>query len=221
MTIRRIQGIHALVTGANRGIGKAFVESLLARGAERVYAAVRDPENVAGLGHQNDRLVPVVLDVTDPDSISRIKGTLPQLDLLINNAGIATATTYTGASAISHARMEMDTNYFGPLQLSIAMLDLLRQSRQAGIINISSIASASGTPQTAPPTDTAATSVPANPRTGDGTTSPAAEEGRLPRGARDADCRGRAREEAGREGTPRETATLEGASEPLGRESWS
>ncbi|UQN08159.1 SDR family NAD(P)-dependent oxidoreductase [Deinococcus sp. QL22] len=140
MNLKRIQGTHVLVTGANRGIGQAFTRSLLTRGAERVYAAVRDPANITTLDTSDNRLIPVILDITNSDDIQRVKQTLPRLDLLINNAGTAFPSTYSAASALSSARQEMNTNYFGPLELSTALLELLRQSPNAGIINVSSIA---------------------------------------------------------------------------------
>ena len=78
----KIEGATALVTGANRGIGKAFAEELLARGAAKVYAGVRDVSNVT-----DPRLVPVQLDVTDPARIAAVAAELTDVDLVVNNAG--------------------------------------------------------------------------------------------------------------------------------------
>src|SRR6201992_734258 len=78
----KIEGATALVTGANRGIGKAFAEELLARGAAKVYAGVRDISTVT-----DPRLVPVQLDVTVPERIAEVAAELTDVDLIVNNAG--------------------------------------------------------------------------------------------------------------------------------------
>lgn len=139
-TSKHIQGSHVLVTGANRGIGNALVEALLARGAAKVYASSRDLNNLQPFSQHNDRVQAVELDVTDPNSIAALASQIPALDLLINNAGTASGMTYTAPQSLEVAQHEMNTNYFGPLQLSKALLDLLKQSGNAGIINVSSIA---------------------------------------------------------------------------------
>ncbi|MES2934900.1 MAG: SDR family oxidoreductase [Pseudomonadota bacterium] len=139
-TLKQIQGSHVLVTGANRGIGKALVEALLERGATKVYASSRDLANLAPFANDNDRVVPVELDVTDADSIAAAVSRIPQLDLLINNAGTATGMSYTAPESLAVAQNEMATHYFGTLLLSKALLAPLKQSANAGIINISSIA---------------------------------------------------------------------------------
>jgi len=75
----------ALVTGANRGLGRALVDSLLDRGAARVYATARDPYSL----RTDDRIVPVALDLTDPASIEKAALVAADVDLLVNNAGAA------------------------------------------------------------------------------------------------------------------------------------
>jgi short-subunit dehydrogenase len=142
-----IQGKTALVTGANRGIGKALVETLVVHGAKRIYAAARDLENLTDLmSLAPDVIVAIQLDVTNAGDIAKVSAQLDQLDLLINNAGIATGSTFSGEASLNIAIDEMATNYFGPLNLTHALLPVLRQSVGAAVINISSIAGISNFP---------------------------------------------------------------------------
>ena len=145
-----VTGKTVLVTGANRGIGRAFVESLVKHGARKVYACVRDPVSFAELAAINNKIVePLRLDVTQNDHILTLTSQLTTLDLLINNAGIANACYSSDAKASAIARTEMETNYFGPLNLILALLPLLKKSHGA-IINISSIAGISNFPSLGP-----------------------------------------------------------------------
>ncbi|MDT7577737.1 MAG: hypothetical protein QOH17_4070, partial [Pseudonocardiales bacterium] len=80
----KIEGSVALVTGANRGIGKAITTALLDRGVAKVYAAVRD---IATVATDDPRLVPVRLDVTDPDQVRAIAAALGDVEIVVNNAG--------------------------------------------------------------------------------------------------------------------------------------
>jgi len=144
-----INGKTALVTGANRGIGKAFVEALSSRGAKKIYAGTRDRSNFDGLQQLSPIVEPVVLDVTRAEDIQTLSSNISTLDLLINNAGIANACTPAADNAMDIARLEMETNYFGPLKLVLSLLPLLKQSHGA-IINISSIAGISNFPSLGP-----------------------------------------------------------------------
>jgi NAD(P)-dependent dehydrogenase (short-subunit alcohol dehydrogenase family) len=140
----------ALVTGANRGIGKAFVTSLVQRGARKVYAATRDASTFSELRAVNKNIVePVLLDVTQTDQIQALRQKIPELDLLINNAGIATACASSAENASKVAQLEMNTNYFGPLNIILALLPALKKS-QGAIVNIASIVSISNFPSLGP-----------------------------------------------------------------------
>src|SRR5215469_5426024 len=79
-----IEEKSVLVTGANRGLGRALVDEALRRGAKRVYAASRQPMSVT-----DERVVPLILDVTDESQIQRAVGQVDSLDVLINNAGVS------------------------------------------------------------------------------------------------------------------------------------
>lgn len=146
-----IQGKTVLVTGANRGIGEALVKALLAQGAKRIYAAGRSLENLAPLVSLAPAvIVPVQLDVTNASHIANTAKLIGELDILINNAGIATGSTFSGEASLSIAIDEMATNYFGPINLTHALLPALHKSSSAAVINISSIAGISNFPTLGP-----------------------------------------------------------------------
>ncbi len=140
-----------LVTGANRGIGEAYVLELLNAGAKKIYAAARDTSNLHTLVENTPAIIePILLDVTNPLHINALVEKIDALDILINNAGIINTTDFISDNTLEIARMEMETNYFAPLQLILALLPLLKQSKQAAIINLSSIAGISNFPLIAP-----------------------------------------------------------------------
>ncbi len=146
-----LNGQHALVTGANRGIGEAYVRYLIGKGITTVYAASRDIHNLNALQQEyGETIQPVELDVTNADHIQALKGKISQLDILINNAGVANACFSTSENALEIARLEMETNFFGPLQITQTVLPLLKQSANGVIINVSSIAGISNFPAIGP-----------------------------------------------------------------------
>ena len=131
----RIEGSVALVTGANRGLGQHFAQLLLARGAAKVYAAARNPETVSV-----DGVVPLRIDVTDPDSIAAAAETASDTTLLINNAGIYT----TGGvldTPLETIRHEMETNFFGTLLVTRAFAPHLLANAPGAILNVASVLS--------------------------------------------------------------------------------
>jgi len=113
----------AFVTGANRGIGLAFVQQLLAGGARKVYAAARQPEGIILAGVERVRL-----DLTNPEDIAAAAGQCTDVNLLINNAGIALWTGFLAPNSVEAARSEMETNYYGPLLLSRAFAPVLAKN---------------------------------------------------------------------------------------------
>lgn len=121
-----------LVTGGNRGIGKALTTEALARGARKVYAAARDPRTVTTPG-----VDPVTLDVTDPASVRRAAEQTGDVTVLINNAGI-----YVGASLLTgdleQVRREFETNFYGPLNVTRAFVPQLLANGGGRIVNVHS-----------------------------------------------------------------------------------
>jgi len=128
------------VTGANRGIGRAFIKALLQAGAARIYAAARDPSRLSDLT-MDERVIAVTLDINDAGQIKRVAEAHKDVTLLINNAGIAAFAGFIAASDINPARAEMETNYFGTLNMIRAFAPILAGNGGGAIINLASIAS--------------------------------------------------------------------------------
>jgi NAD(P)-dependent dehydrogenase (short-subunit alcohol dehydrogenase family) len=134
--IVRIEGATALVTGANRGLGRVMTRMLVERGARRVYGGARDPGEVAEPG-----VVPVRLDVTDPAQVAAAAEACADLTLLVNNAGVLTDSPLLAAPDLAAARTEMEVNYFGTLAVCRAFAPLLVGNAPGAIVNVLSIAS--------------------------------------------------------------------------------
>src|SRR5713226_5638247 len=138
MKAQRIEGAIALVTGANRGIGRALTEALLARGVRKVYATARHSEALRDL--RDKRLVVLRLDVTDADQIRAAADAASDVELVFNNAGVAIAGGIADSTVLDHARREMEVNYFGPLQLLQRLAPSLARNGGGAVVNIGSAA---------------------------------------------------------------------------------
>ena len=126
--------IVAFVTGANRGLGKRFAAQLVERGA-KVYAAARRPETIDVSG-----VVPVQLDITDPESVARAASVAGDVNVLINNAGVSTgASLLTGP--MDDVRLEMETHYFGTLSVTRAFAPIIEANGGGSILNVLSVLS--------------------------------------------------------------------------------
>ncbi|MEZ0108328.1 NAD(P)-dependent dehydrogenase (short-subunit alcohol dehydrogenase family) [Catenulispora sp. EB89] len=130
-----INGSIALVTGANRGLGRAFTAHLLDRGAAKVYAAARRPEDMSLDGLDADRVVPLALDVTDPAAVRRAAEQAPDVTLLVNNAGSNTWQDMV-AGDLDQIRLELETHLFGSLQMIRAFAPVLGRNGGGAVVNL-------------------------------------------------------------------------------------
>lgn len=120
----------ALITGANRGLGRHFATELLARGAT-VWAAARDPRTLDVPGVR-----PLTLDVTDPDAVAAAAALADDVDLLVNNAGISTGAGLLGD--LDAVRAEMDVNFWGALSMVRAFAPVLAANGGGTVVNVAS-----------------------------------------------------------------------------------
>jgi NAD(P)-dependent dehydrogenase (short-subunit alcohol dehydrogenase family) len=130
-----LEGAVVLVTGGNRGLGKAFVEDLLTRGAQKVYATARKPEPST-----DPRVVTLPLEVTDPASIDALVAAAPDVTVLINNAGITGGRSLLESPA-DEIRSVFEVNLFGPLNIVRAFAPVIERNGGGHILNMHSVLS--------------------------------------------------------------------------------
>jgi NAD(P)-dependent dehydrogenase (short-subunit alcohol dehydrogenase family) len=128
-----IQNKTILITGANRGIGRALVTEALRRGAKRVYAGTRS----GTLENSDSRVTPLLLDVTKTAQIQAAAEKVESLDVLINNAGIALYDDLTDRTSLEQS---LAVNFFGMHRVTQAFLPMLRRSKGAIVNNLSLVA---------------------------------------------------------------------------------
>ena len=132
----KIKNSVVLVTGANRGIGLAFAQALLARGARKVYAGARNPATVTQAG-----VTALQLDVTNPDDIAAAAKKASDVTLVINNAGIAQPGGFLAHDSEAVTRRIFETNVFGMLNISKAFASVLKANGGGALLNVLSVAS--------------------------------------------------------------------------------
>jgi NAD(P)-dependent dehydrogenase (short-subunit alcohol dehydrogenase family) len=137
-----IKGSIALVTGANRGIGRAFTRALIDRGAAKVYAAVRDPATVS-----DGDVAALRMDVTKPDEVADAAAAAGDVTVVINNAGVGGFDTKLLTGSLDGARQAMEINYFGTWNVSRAFAPVLARNGGGALVNILSVASWASRPE--------------------------------------------------------------------------
>jgi NAD(P)-dependent dehydrogenase (short-subunit alcohol dehydrogenase family) len=131
----KIQDSVAVVTGANRGLGRLLAAQLLERGAATVYAGARNTETIDLSG-----VTPLQLDITDAESVARAAEVAGDATLVINNAGIFTPTSLL-TGELAGVQREFDTNFFGPLAVLRAFAPVLERNGGGAVLNVLSVLS--------------------------------------------------------------------------------
>jgi NAD(P)-dependent dehydrogenase (short-subunit alcohol dehydrogenase family) len=138
----QIAGKTCLVTGANRGIGKAILESFIEHGANKVYAAVRDVESATPLVEAyGDKVVPLRLDLSDPDSIEQAAAAAGDVEVVVNNAGVLTNGAPLDEQALGNLAFEMDVNVSGLIRMAQAFAPILKNNGGGVLAQLNSVAS--------------------------------------------------------------------------------
>ena len=137
-----IQNKVALVTGANRGIGKAIVESLLAHGASKVYAAIRNLDSVTELASKyGDKLVPIYVDISKPETITELANSAKDVQLVVNNAGILRNANPLSGNVEEAFMEELSVNTFGLIRVARAFAPILEKNSPSALVQLNSVAS--------------------------------------------------------------------------------
>lgn len=134
----------ALVTGANRGLGRAIALELLKRGAKKVYGAARDPRTITVPG-----LTPIKLDITDSADVTAAAELARDVTLLVNNAGTNTGGSLMAPDSAAGTRADLETNFFGMATMSRAFAPILSANGGGAILNVLSALSFVSLPRVA------------------------------------------------------------------------
>lgn len=139
---QNIHGKTALVTGANRGIGKAITESLIVHGAKKVYAAVRNLESAQALVETHgDKVVPIELDLSRPDSIKAAALSASDVEIVVNNAGVLKTATPLSEDAVEALQYEININVNGLMRMAQAFAPVLKANGGGAFAQLNSVAS--------------------------------------------------------------------------------
>ncbi|MEU0538911.1 SDR family oxidoreductase [Nocardia sp. NPDC005978] len=130
-----LEGATVLVTGGQRGLGKAFAREFLDRGASKVYVTARKPE-----ASTDERIVPLELEVTEPDSIAAVAERATDVTIVVNNAGVLRPAPLLRAE-MAGVEETFATNVFGPLRIAQAFAPILAKNGGGALVNIHSVLS--------------------------------------------------------------------------------
>jgi NAD(P)-dependent dehydrogenase (short-subunit alcohol dehydrogenase family) len=137
-----VQGKVALVTGANRGIGKAIVDSLIAHGASKIYAAVRTIKSADPLvAAYGNKVVPVHIDLEKPETITAAASNAGDVEVLVNNAGVLGLATPLADDALEKFEYELNINVFGLIRVAKAFAPILKANGGGALVQLNSVAS--------------------------------------------------------------------------------
>jgi NAD(P)-dependent dehydrogenase (short-subunit alcohol dehydrogenase family) len=142
----KIQNATALVTGANRGIGYAFVNALLQAGARKVYATARDINSLKAVTDLDaNQVIPLQLDVTDQNLVKELSATAPDVNLLINNAGILAFGSILDVPTEAIVS-QFSTNFYGLLNMARVFVPVIEQNNGGAIVNVLSVVALASMP---------------------------------------------------------------------------
>jgi short-subunit dehydrogenase len=137
-----VEGRSVLVTGANRGIGKAIVEEFLAAGASKVYAAARRTDTLQPLvDAYGDRIVPLEIDLNRPETITAAAAVANDVEIVVNNAGVLNTEGPTSSNAVAALQTEMEVNVYGLMRVVQTFAPTLAANGGGALVQLNSVAS--------------------------------------------------------------------------------
>lgn len=137
-----LEGKTALITGANRGIGKEILDAFVEKGVSKVYAAVRNTESAAGLVEAHgDKVQVIQIDLQKPETITGAAALATDVDVLVNNAGILLQASPLDPDAIDQFQKELEVNVYGLLRMAQAFAPVLKANGGGALVQLNSVAS--------------------------------------------------------------------------------
>jgi short-subunit dehydrogenase len=140
--MKTVKGTVALVTGANRGIGKSIVEEFLDAGVVKVYAAARNVETLNELLSQyGDHIVPLHIDLNVPETIQQAADIASDVEIVVNNAGMLNVANPLASNAIDAMTQEVEVNVYGLMRMAQAFAPVLKKNGGGALVQLNSVAS--------------------------------------------------------------------------------